>query len=325
MKKIRLAGLALLAPLTLLCACSGSTPALTLSANWYKNTAISTGIGNTSERLEYKVELVDVPNQDFTVSYEEGRYVTELKNEIITLADESTEEGYVYTTTFSISGHYTFKGQNSEPFEDSITTRIEFRDVRNQLKPVRSERNTVCTSPTSMSPVSLETAFTKYEFSYTAKYDAALEKAETTYTDLRKENPEPKTSTLHINNGGTYLDNEQVLFALRGLDLTSVASFRSVNPVQNQVQTLTTSSPSAEALIMNIEGATDKEADIDAIKVSLAYKASNPGGSQTLWYAKTTDTGNNTYRNALLLMEVPVTYGLGTLRYTLVKADFTNK
>ena len=48
MKKIRLAGLLLLAPLTLLSACSGGTP-LSFTANWYRNTALGSSVNDTLE------------------------------------------------------------------------------------------------------------------------------------------------------------------------------------------------------------------------------------------------------------------------------------
>lgn len=65
--------------------------------------------------------------------------------------------------------------------------------------------------------------------------------------------------------------------------------------------------------------------EIDAVELSLSYRTAHSGQPQKLVYAATTSTGDNTYRNVLLRMEVPVLQSLGTLVYRLTEADFTDK
>ena len=334
MKKIRLAGLILLAPLTLLCACSGGTP-LSFTANWYRNTTLGGSVKDTSETLVYDVSFTPEENENgFSVEYDTGTYRTSLVNENITLADGSTTEGYRYTTELTIGGRYRLGGEESDPFQDSVTSTVSFLPVAHGLQPVKSEKEVVSTSPLSSSPASLENAFTTYHYSYTVEYDAALTTAKATYSDLTEnedgELPAPETREYDIEGDTTFLDNEQVLFALRGLTLTSTASFRTINQVTGMVTELATGSSSAaptavkETVSFTMDGSAIEQ-EIDAVKLTLSYQSSPSGQAQTLVYAATTDANDNVYRNVLLKMEVPVLQSLGTLVYTLKEAAFANK
>ena len=78
------------------------------------------------------------------------------------------------------------------------------------------------------------------------------------------------------------------------------------------------------AVDFTMDGTAVKQ-ELDAVEVPLVYRSSPSGQAQTLVYAATTDPNNNTYRNVLLKMEVPVVQSLGTLVYTLKEAAFANK
>ena len=324
MKKIRLAGLALVAPLCLLCACTTQTP-LSFSANWYSDTALNENISDTYEHLEYKVEFKEAEEKDFSVAYDPGTYTTTLKSELATLPDGTSETVYVYSTELKISGRYTFNGETSDTFEDSVSSEVMFRNVKKGLAPVSSTKTVKTTSPVQNAD-SLEESFKEYHYTYDVSYNVELTEAKITFTDLNAETPEPAETTVAIAEGGTYLDNEQILFALRGLDLSTQKTFRSINPVVNNVQTVSIYSPSSTTVSLSgaeIDGVTD-DYEIAAYAVNLGYQTSFPGGTQVAYYAQTVAT-NNTYRNVLLYLEVPVMQSLGTLRYTLVKAQFAEK
>ena len=79
-----------------------------------------------------------------------------------------------------------------------------------------------------------------------------------------------------------------------------------------------------ESVDFTMDGTAVKQ-EIDAVEVPLIYRTTPSGQQQTLVYAATTDTNNNTYRNVLLSMEVPVLQSLGTLVYRLKEAAFTDK
>ena len=338
MKKIRLAGLILLAPLTLLCACSGGTP-LSFSANWYRNTALGDSIGQTHETLTYSVTFTpsETSEEGLTVEYDAGTYTTELINDNVTLADGSTKEGYIYTTELSISGRYRLGGEVKE-FSDFVTSKVTFLPVGYGLQPVKSEKEVSSTSPQNAAAETLDGAVGEFHYTYDVTYDASLSTATAVYTDLVEREqedgssalPEPETREFEIEGDTTYLDNEQILFALRGLDLSAGVTFRTINSVMGHVTEAGTSSNTQSsaavktAVDFTMDGTAVKQ-ELDAVEVPLVYRSSPSGQAQTLVYAATTDPNNNTYRNVLLKMEVPVLQSLGTLVYTLKEATFANK
>lgn len=329
MKKIRLAGLLLLAPLTLLSACSGGTP-LSFTANWYRNTALGGSVNDTLEELTYEVSFTPAENDSsFSVEYDTGTYTTRLINANIALSDGSTKEGYIYTTELTISGRYRLGSEVSEDFSDRVSSSVSFLPVTDGLKPVKSEKEVLSTSPIVSLPETLEGAIETYHYTYDVSYDAALTTATAVYTDLNAETPAPETREYAIDGTTTYLDNEQILFALRGLSLSSVATFRTVNSVMGIVTEVSTGTSTTgptslkESVDFTMDG-TAVKTEIDAVQVPIIYQSTPSGQQQDLVYAATTDT-NNTYRNVLLRMEVPVLQSLGTLVYRLKEAAFTTK
>ena len=330
MKKIRLAGLILLAPLTLLCACSGGTP-LSFTANWYRNTALGGSVNDTLEELTYEVSFTPAENDSsFSVEYDTGTYTTRLINANIALSDGSTKEGYIYTTELTISGRYRLGSEVSEDFSDRVSSSVSFLPVTDGLKPVKSKKEVLSTSPIVSLPETLEGAIETYHYTYDVSYDAALTTATAVYTDLNAETPAPETREYAIDGTTTYLDNEQILFALRGLSLSSVATFRTVNSVMGIVTEVSTGTSTTgptslkESVDFTMDG-TAVKTEIDAVQVPIIYQSTPSGQQQDLVYAATTDTNNNTYRNVLLRMEVPVLQSLGTLVYRLKEAAFTTK
>ena len=330
MKKIRLAGLLLLAPLTLLSACSGGTP-LSFTANWYRNTALGGSVNDTLEELTYEVSFTPAENDSsFSVEYDTGTYTTRLINANIALSDGSTKEGYIYTTELTISGRYRLGSEVSEDFSDRVSSSVSFLPVTDGLKPVKSEKEVLSTSPIVSLPETLEGAIETYHYTYDVSYDAALTTATAVYTDLNAETPAPETREYAIDGTTTYLDNEQILFALRGLSLSSVATFRTVNSVMGIVTEVSTGTSTTgptslkESVDFTMDGTAIKT-EIDAVQVPIIYQSTPSGQQQDLVYAATTDTNNNTYRNVLLRMEVPVLQSLGTLVYRLKEAAFTTK
>ena len=279
MKKIRMTGLILLAPLTLLCACSGGVP-LSFSANWYRNTALGGSVGDTLEELTYEVTFTPAEDTSggFSVEYGTGSYTTKLFNSNLTLSDGSTKEGYIYTTELTISGRYLLAGKASETFTDSVKSTVRFLPVSYGLQPVKSEKEVVSTSPETSSPVSLEGAFRTYHYTYDVSYDVGLTTATAVYTDLTEYKTEegetvrrdPETREYEIEGDTTYLDNEQILFALRGLDLSSGVTFRTINSVMGHVTEAGTSSNTQSSAA--VKTAVDFTMDGTAVKQESAAR-----------------------------------------------------
>lgn len=320
MKKLRFAGALLFAPITLLAACGGVMTNLSFTSNWFANTGLGDANEQTHETLEYTVGFDSTPRDGFSADYS-GSYRTELVNKSV-----DGGAGYLYTTRLDITGHFELNGEKGEPFNDYIETSVEFLSVGQRLRPVKSFKEVKSTSPLSMSPSSLSDGIVEYHYSYAVDYNSDLTEAVSTFIDL-KENAEPVKKTFDIEDSTTYLDNEQILFALRGLDLSATTTFRSINPVTEQVAKLRfAAAPTSTDVSAEFEmNGTQVSETIAAYSVDLLYDGSNPGQPQKLFYAKKTDASANVYRNVLLRMEVPVLQTLGTLRYTLSKADFAAK
>jgi len=328
-KKSKIAAAVIAVPLTLsiLTACGG-TPTLSFTSNWYKLTSLGADIAGTEETLEYKVTFVAPESKsDFSVSYDEGTYKAVLTSELKPLADGTNEVVYVYNTELKISGRYSYKDQTGETFTDEVTSEAVFRNVSKLLAPVSSKVTAKSNSPVSLSPSDLASGYKKYDYTLETSYDLALTEAKVVYNDMTLKEPAPKETTINIKSDATYLDNSEIVFALRGANLASSLSFRSINPVTNAVMSLATSE--VNAVEYELGGAVldgqASSAKINAYKIGLRYQSDMGGGTQYFWYAKLTDSKNNTYRNVPLMMELPISYGLGTLRYTLVKADFTEQ
>lgn len=322
MKKRQLAALALAAPLLGLSACTGGIAGLALSANWFQRTG-DTPTSSANETLEYSVTFQAEAGNTF-LSYGEGTYRTVLTAENTSLADGSTEMCYRLTSTLSVPVTYTVGGETAS-FEDTVTSDVWFRDVSHSLQPVRSVKTFSVHSPQTTEPTTLESAYEAYAYTYTVQYNADCTSAdiEAVYTVPEAD---PHTVTVDLSDaGGTYLDNEQILFALRGLNMSSAVSFSSINPVKFALATVTmTEAPTSasEMLSFSING-TAGEHSLTTYTCSIGYSGSNPGQPQTLTYAGLTDANNNTYRNVLLRMQTPVMNSLGTFTYELTSAVFS--
>ncbi len=325
MKKIRIAGLLLLAPLTLLCACSNASP-LTFAANWYKNTSITT-VSDTYEKLEYAVTFTPAEGTAaLSVEYDAGTYTTELKNETLTLSDGTVAEGYVLTSDLKISGRYKLGGMTGETFRDFTHSVVKFLPTNEKLRPVESVKTVHSTSPLSANPNSLENATKLSHFTLAMKYEADLSKATQTFTDLAAKDAEPVVTEFDVSGKDTFLDNEQIAFALRGLDLSVGASFRTINTVMSSVQTVSVSATAAtEDVQFEMDGKQMEKTAITVYETTVKYNTTLSGASQTVFYAATTSANGNLYRNVPLRYESPLIQSLGTLTYSLTKAQFATK
>ena len=324
MKPKRLLALLPVLPISLLCACGGTVSTLTFTANWYRNTSLRANLEGTYERLEYAVSFEQNEKDRFSISYTDGVYTTELKNGQVEL-DDSKTEGYVYSTDLSIKVQFTVNGQASDVFEDSVHTEVQFLSAADGLKPVKSLKTVYCHSPLSDSPSSLAGAYETYSFTYTVDYSDDLSEADTVYTDLLT-GSENKTH-FSLKGAGSYLDNEQMIFALRGLDLSVGSTFRSLNSVLNRQQqiSLTNLNENTAAVDFEADGTQVTSEALAVHTVTLSYSDTAVGQPQSIVYAQTTDPSANTYRNVPLKIDVPLYYTLGTLSYQLVKATFTTK
>lgn len=342
MKKKRLAGLALLAPLCLLAACGGGGPTtLSVNPNWYADTTTATVSAAIDEKLTYSVtfkEPSDQAKRKYFVTYNPGTYTTELTNEPMEFpnGDGSVSSTYVYHyhTELHITGFYTYENTASETFEDYVISDVYFYGTGLNLRPIRSTKTVHSTNPVN-SPGE-KTMSDLYHFQYEVtyntarKYNAELESAHIKRTDLLLEEGDENRvyesdPDMKVNYKGSYFDNEEILVALRALDMTEAVKFGTNNPQKGEViRVLFSAAPSATTFSdpFTINGTPREAGDINAYKVQFQYDGTYSGTPRTALYAARTDAKNNLYRNVMLRLDDPISDGYGTLIYTLTSAEF---
>ncbi len=328
MKLKKVAGALLLVPVFLLAACT-STPSLPISANWYSSVNNYGGLTGTSEQLSYAVTFTPGgSNGNVRAELDAGTYTVSLLAANISYA-EGNPVGYYLESKFTIGGRYFFNDESCGDFTDSITSKVWFLGVSDGLRPIRSEKEVTSNLPRTTAQKK-EDVTMQYHYKYVAEYDAELKTSTVTLTYPEKvgtEGYEPSVTTLDIGGGGSFFDNEQILFVLRGIDPATAFSFRTVNPSKIAVATLASSEvPTSEKFTctfkLNGEEATRQ---IDSYHMNIGYSGANPGSAQELVYAKCVNPDSNTYRNVLLHMESSMIYDLGTYRFDLKEAVFNNK
>ncbi len=334
MKKRKIASLLALAPLALLTACGGGASGLSFTANWHRNTGTRDVPQHTNEQLTYEVSYLPASSQGaFTVNYEKGTYTTTLGYTV-----QGGEAYYRLRSELNISVQFSLNGETSEWFRDRVTTESVFASVADSLRPVSSTKEVVSTSPltTSFSPRDeLKNNYTTYHYKTVTTYNADMREAviETTRFTAAKDETTGETSEtsktdskkVKLSGKDTYLDNDIILFALRGLDMTAPASFRTIDPQTGREVKASTDTPAEIKYAPNYTTETGTvNTEMPCYQVRIGYNTTNPGQGQTLIYAKkASDPNNNTHRNALIRMEVPIIYQHGTLVYNLKSAQFT--
>ena len=328
-RKHLLSVLALALCATTLVACSGSQT-VTVSKYWQSN--VNLPARAAKETLEYDVTYEQLTNSyNYTMSYTNGKYKTELTYE----EHQDGTATYTYKTDFTICVTYTVNGESVD-FDDYARSKVVFQSENNNFKPVSSEKSVYTHSPiydTVESAAVFNDIYTKATIQTTYGESNTSTVIETVKD--RSEGAAPNatvdvTNTYEFWTDGnyTFVDNDQLLFALRGVNpsINTSPNFQIYAALQNQTQIVNATFEKVETskFTFALNGEAAAELDISYYPVSLSLQQANNGQPQTVWYAKTTDAANNTYRNVMLYMETPVFANNGSLCYKLKKADFMN-
>ena len=322
-RKSILALTALLAGTTLFASCTKTNQKVQFSEYWHKD--MNTPSATVLETLTYKV-TTDTANSSsaryYSVDYT-GSYTTKLEKE---------GNNYIYTTSLAVTAVYDYKTGKSPNLQDSVTSKVIFQNSANALKPVYSEKEIVSHSPIN-GEIGANTDFNAWKTHTKTVVDYADNSA-TLYNLLKTENDAgyKTTDKIEINEKDakkySYLDNEQLLFALRGINPTTTISptllvyapySETVQQIKASIGTL---SVADDFTFASVDENKEIKDDISYYPITLSINAKNAGQAHTAWIAKTTDANNNKYRNVMLRYEAPISYGLGTMVYTLTQADF---
>lgn len=311
-KKLTTAFATLLA-ISSLGACMNKNNQIQLNPYWLENSQAFT---NIDETLTYGVtfeESSGMSSMGYAVAYSDGVYTTTL-----TSSQEGGENVYIYTTALDIKVTYTYGGENAE-FVDSIYSETKFNET---LKPISSVKTIVSHSPVNTNGGHKKVSDCYASYAYEVKTTYSGKDGVSVITNYADpENPkEVKNKTFNASSGNyRYLDNEQLLFALRGVsNSTTSGKFRFYSPFVDALQIVKFSfNDETGAKFDYTENGTVVSKDITYRPVTLTLSAKNPGATQTAWIAKCTDAERNANRNILLRLETPLSYNMGKLVYKL--------
>ena len=321
-KKTILSALATLTSALLLASCTNVNYRVTFSDNWNTDTTDSTP--RITETLKYNVSFKKSSGADavnYKLNYSNGTYTATLSP--IALQDGTT--GYQYETSLTIDATFTL-GETSETKTDVMTSTVIFKNSGSSLQPISSLKTMTCHSPTNLENAGkLEDCYLAYNYKIETSYESNLSKGKTVITNLAAMENNVSTREFDIEDDKyTYLDNEQLLLALRGVSpsLNSAPVFLVYAPFTAAVQSIkatfnTTTSATSFTFNKNGQAYTG---DISYREVNVSIDSKTPGATQTLWIAdKATDPQSNQNRNIILKMETPISYNLGTLTYELTE------
>ena len=350
MKKKLFAAIALTLSTITLAACNPMNQTLIFDPNWEK-TIIGEAKTASAEELTYLVEheassFLQKEFYDVKYCYADGK---EKAGVYTTTLQYLTESTYLYTTTLTMDVTFILASGESVTKTDTIETEAKFKKANASLQPIYSKKTVHAHAPRNGEVTALENvydaegkltqigAFVEYDYEFAIAYKDDLSGGTLTRTDLSEH------GTLGVKDGKqeiefsitdksyTYLDNEQYLFALRGISSDQLAaSSKTVSMYNASLMTMETvattpSTATKTKFELQLNGGEKTSYEIDYAPLTIKTSNKHADLAQTLWYAKTTGNNNNRFRNVLLKMNVPMHFGLGTLEYTLQQANFSTE
>ena len=332
MKKKKLSAiLALTLGITCLSACTDDDKNVVFGRYWQTNATVAQDVNET---LEYDVSFkasTGMNGTGYTFTYDNGKYVTTLKSE---LADNG-KTVYRYTTSLNIDVTYTKNGSAPETKSDWVETEVVFSTIGEALRPISSEKKFVSHTPVNSILSDSENCYTRYAYAVNTTYtdDGKGTSIVTMNFDDEEKKAVLEEQTFSCGSKYTYLDNEQVLFAIRGFQKNATSttqtllSYDASKKMMRKIEVAPSSVESSKDFNFTVNGnPIPADTAIDYVPVSSSYTDDMGGAPQLLWYAQmgTDEVGNpiNQYRNVLLRMEVDAPYAIGTIVYSLKSAIF---
>lgn len=263
-------------------------------------------------------------------------------------ADKGVELVYVYKTVSEMTGEYVHtKTGDTKKFTDKVDSTCYYRLAGNNLQPVYSYQAIKDVAPNTLNATSIENACIEIDDVYETFYNYDCTKA----TLARKNNitnkEEVKQISVNDKEGHSVFDNSQLWSAVRAFTLSGGARY-AFNVVVPQNGGLQSCYATCTAPVMLNKEKEDQLQIINALKdcsekhsdyiffednagegedarnfrfnaVSLGINANSPmtGAANTFWYSTVENSDINYSKCVLLRMSNPLSFGLGTLNYTL--------
>ena len=312
MKKIALALETALA-CTSLAACGNPDNKLIFNDYWELNSLAPSS--SLQETLVYKVKFEadgGLNMLNYKLSYGEGTYTTTLK---------SQGQGYVYTTSLSMPVSFKYGSDAAVEATDTVETEVTFQRAGNGLTPISSKKKVVSHTPTQNTATSSDSCFLLYDFTVETLY-AEDGKATSAATYSQAEGDPIVMNSEFSYDGGkhSYLDNEQLLLALRAVSASTtsgtVKSYNVFTEAKQSVKLSFSTEETGKEFSYTLNG-QDIKTNISYRSVNMVIDAKNPGATQTALIATTSKPENNVHRNVMLQLVTPLSYSIGRFVYTL--------
>ena len=312
--------LALALAATTFAACGDKT--VTFSPYWHKN-ALSPS-ETFYEQAEYTVTSKEsVSNYcNYTVKYE-GTFTT-------TLEYKPATDVYVFETNLAVKAIFTLGNTTSE-VDDTMTSSVEFQAKDNFLRPIKSTKKMTCHTPLRGDYKEASQCYVIVDYEYNVEYSETENKGSILSTKYDITNSDGETTKSILNDkfnfvkDHSYIDNEQLLVAVRALD--DGATLGSYNPFAENTQKVKISYTNADAaenftyVFKSETGESSKESSILCRTAKITLYQTNPGVTHKIKMAKY-DSQGNTNHCVILSITTPLSFGMGEIYYNLSKLSY---
>lgn len=360
-KALKIFALAICAGSTvMMAACGGIVNyKTTTSPNWEIRNPSGGELNANSDRLThkevatYEIAYEKGANTNYSFEYNDGGtyvtsfYATTYDWNSVAIPEEyrvadATDIVYVYETALNISGSVTVSGAKRE-FENAITTRSYFRSADNNLTPVYTMQDIVCTSPNTLLPADLASAYIEmncvYEIFYNRDGNSAIIKT----TDRTSSDPQTETATAGLGSEYSVFDATYVAMAMRAMTYSGTHTFDLMRAAEKQTSrfqaacggelALDRENEAYATIFGALDGAVesgyliageDEEGNLNYTynELTLSLVSDMPGPSSTYWYAHVSNGDLNTCRAALIRMNETIPFSLGSLVYSLASLEY---
>ena len=311
--------LALIMGLSTFAGCTNTDQKIMFEPYWNEHS--NAGDIEIDETLTYTVDFTSNNSSliNYTLDYD-GTYTTHLVVETV-----NGDLVYTYTTNLSLIATYTL-GTTTKEFTDTMTSEVKFKSVGYGLQPISSKKDIVSHSPKSGQFDDVTKCYTPRHYTLETNYLDECASGKTAVKRLPMEGDPIENEisgeyTFDIDQKKfTYLDNEQLLAALRCIrNSTTSAKVNVYSPFVNAVQKIAISFAEDKSGDFTING---ESKTITYRSASVVINERNSGVTQNVQIAKYDDPNNNPLKNIILYMETPLSYNLGTLQYKLSTTNY---